>query len=115
MGNRNGAVLNIGLQVTYPDGSRRNNTVGRALGLLRQCRTITGRALRVLHWRVMESNTEPTLVVKINRGMSEGEAARLANLLHQDAIAQLAGKRTGLFGPRASAWGAFNRKFFLTF
>lgn len=115
MGNRTGAVLNIGLNVSYDGKLCRTITPGRALGLLRQCRTITGRALRVLHWRVIESNTEPTLVAKLNRGMSAGEAASLANLLHQDAIAQLAGKRTGLFGPRASEWGAFNRKFFLTF
>jgi len=66
----------------------------------------------------VESDTEATVVLTVTNGYSFTplaiRASNLALELQQDCIALYdpAGARTGLYGPRAAAWGDFNPEFF---
>lgn len=62
---------------------------------------------------IQHSDTEPTLVVEIARPLYASSAFAVADALRQDAIAQWDGRDGQLYGPNASAWGAFNPAFFL--
>lgn len=63
--------------------------------------------------RTVASASEPTLVVDINKPLTERDLYRLSEQLRQDAIAQKTGDANGvLAGPAAADWGDFNPAFF---
>jgi hypothetical protein len=62
---------------------------------------------------VHESNTEPTVVAKLDRPLTPEEAHALSVTLKQQAIAQLSDGEGGVHGPMAEAWSPFNPEFFL--
>jgi len=107
-------ILNIGLA--------RNGKPN--LGLIDVMRAIGNVSLvHVDHAVVLNSDTEPTVVVAVgvsadasDAGISVKDSVRvLACLLDQDCIAvfDTEGDVTGLYGPRSDAWGEFNPDYFL--
>jgi hypothetical protein len=64
--------------------------------------------------RVVQSDTEPTLVVAVESGTGYAGCYGIARYLGQDCIAAYAPvRREGhLIGPCADKWGAFNPEFF---
>lgn len=74
--------------------------------------------LTVVASKVVQSDTEPTLVLEVDYdGMLTGLGGRLQNLcdtLGQDCIALWMPERNRgeLVGPRAAEWGPFNPEFF---
>lgn len=61
------------------------------------------------------SDSEPTLVIKINGVLSKEQGDRLSEMLGQEAIAQRTDDEKGqLFGPMAEAWGPYNADLFVT-
>ncbi len=64
---------------------------------------------------IFTSDTEPTLVVKINGILSKEQGDRLSEMLGQEAIAQRTDDEKGqLFGPMAEKWGPYNPDYFVT-
>lgn len=92
------ALLNIGLNV----GDR-----VAALTPLDTLLAIRRFGRRALREAVVESDTEPTLVVEVDVPFSGHALYALATTLGQGAIAQWDGQRGILEGPRAAAWGAY--------
>jgi hypothetical protein len=104
-------ILNIGL--ARNDGAP-NNTVAQVL----QGMQYTG--LVYCTGQLLQSDTEPTLVVEVENTSGEDVSytvGQLAEMLGQDCIAVCelpAGPGCGLLaGPNADAWGEFNPEFFL--
>jgi hypothetical protein len=104
-------ILNIGL--ARNDGAP-NNTVAQVL------QDVQGMGLAYRTGRLLQSDTEPTLVIEAAAPRSGyawlPEAVHmLAQVLGQDCIAvfDTQGNDTGLYGPNAEAWGEFNPEFFL--
>jgi len=64
--------------------------------------------------RVIQSDTEPTLVAELRRPLTALAAHEIAAHLKQDAVAQWDGRDGQLYGPNATAWGEFDPAFFLT-
>lgn len=63
---------------------------------------------------VFDSDTEPTLVVKLKERLSGNIVERLARNLNQEAIAQRFDDGSGeLYGPKADEWRPFNADYFL--
>lgn len=61
------------------------------------------------------SDSEPTLVIKINGVLSQEQGDRLSEMLGQEAIAQRTDDEKGqLFGPMAEKWGPYNPDLFIT-
>lgn len=101
---RSEALVNVGLNVE--DGT----TITREDAE----RALAKRGVRILSSNVQTSDTEPTLVAKLSRPLSDVEANETATELRQQAIAQYTGEGKGaLHGPKASEWGDFNPEFFL--
>lgn len=72
--------------------------------------------VRVIRCTEKQSASEPTLVIEINRPLSDNEAYWVSVALGQEAIAQQTADGEGqLYGPKAEEWGPFNPDFFLTF
>ncbi len=64
--------------------------------------------------RIVQSNTEPTLVVRIDAPLNAAEAYALCAAFDQDCIAQSADGISGaLLGPNAAQWGSFNPSYFI--
>lgn len=109
-------VLNIGL--ARNDGQP-NHT---QLDVINE---LTRSGLPVQVCTIVQSNTEPTAVVRLQRsGVLRHSASSLRHtlhlvscFLHQDCIAMysasVAGTDGHLVGPKAKEWGEFNRAFFL--
>lgn len=71
---------------------------------------------KTYHYTLLQSDSEPTIVVRANHNGDVAACANwLAEELGQDCIAvfDTEGDLTGLYGPRAAAWGDFNPEFFL--
>lgn len=99
------ALVNIGLEAN--DGGAIQPT--HALAALR---AVGG--VKTLLARVMQSDSEPTLVAEIAPPLNATAAYAVADTLRQDCIAQWDGREGQLYGPNASAWGAFDPAFFVT-
>ena len=106
-------ILNIGLAGVLPRVDYRNRPMTPA-----EVAFDAVKALNFKTWSctLLQSDTEPTIVVSANH---TGDVAActnwLAEKLNQDCIAvfDTEGDKTGLYGPRAAAWGDFNPEFFL--
>jgi hypothetical protein len=98
------ATLNIGLDV--PGGGRLAEE--EVLGVLNR---IGAKPVRVVKH---QSDTEPTLVIELDRALKPDEADEVSRMLQQEAIAQVdeAG-RGDLFGPMADKWKPFNGDYFI--
>lgn len=99
------ATLNIGLNV----GDK-----AAALTPLDTLLAIRRFGRQPLRETLVESDTEPTLVVEVDVPFSGPALAALAATLRQDAVAQWDGRRGLLEGPSASSWGPFDPAFFFT-
>lgn len=99
------AILNIGLHVE----GKLTLTIFEVIPVV----NVTG--VTVLRWRILQSTTEPTLVVETNLPLQPHQGLAVALLLRQDCIAQWHNGVGELFGPKAEKWGPFNREFFLDF
>lgn len=107
-------ILNIG---------RRVDSTGTILPASHVYAALEAHHLVVLSSVHVQSDTEPTLVVEVERwhegiGVDAAQAAtigRLAESLQQDCIATWdpSEGRGLLLGPRADAWGEFNPEFFV--
>ena len=72
------------------------------------------RGAEILRWRVVESDSEPTLTAEI-RGDVDGEfLLALCDELSQDCIAVIDSLGGTLIGPKADEWGPFNPAYFFT-
>lgn len=100
-----GVVLNVGL--ADPKG-------GPPLTEEQVTKAIEGFGVRVVRSKRHQSDTEPTLVVRLSRELTPAEAHDLSAALGQEAIAQMVGHRGALHGPLKENWGAFNPDFFIT-
>jgi hypothetical protein len=97
-------TINIGLDI--PTGGK-----VKTLGALASVRAL---GVKITDHAVWDSNTEPTLVVQLDRPLTPEEGNSLSTELQQEAIAQRYEDGTGdLFGPKAEAWGPYNPDFFL--
>lgn len=97
-------TLNIGL----------NRNVGGAVRAADVLMWIIGSGRKVRAARVEQSNTEPTLVARVNAPLSDAEAYALCAAFDQDCIAQSADGISGeLLGPNARQWAPFNPAYFI--
>lgn len=105
-------ILNIGLARTGKND----------LNIFEVLNALTDEGLRVLRFESFPSDTETTVVAKVQFGTSATPQAaldsaiyRAAVALGQDCIAAFIPNRNAgrLIGPRAAAWGAFNPEFFI--
>lgn len=72
--------------------------------------------VRIIRCTEKQSASEPTLVVEIDRALTDNEAYWISVALGQDCIAQQTHDGEGqLHGPKADDWGPFNPDYFLTF
>lgn len=100
-------VLNIGLEVGQS---------GAYNGIAHTVEGLERLGLRIETLRVVESDTETTAVVEVNRESFVGlnQIYRLAQALGQEAIAVRLDDMGFLVGPQASKWGLFDpAQFFL--
>lgn len=97
------ATLNIGLNV--------GDKVA-ALTPLSVLAAIRWFGRQTLREAIVDSDTEPTLVVEVDVPFSGPSLAALSARLRQDAVAQWDGQRGLLAGPKAAAWGPFDPAFF---
>lgn len=64
---------------------------------------------------IKNSGTEPTMIVRLSKPLSEQDLMSLSKLLKQDAIPQLSNGVGIMSGPKAAKWGDFNPEYFLGF
>ena len=97
------AMVNIGMNVN--DGSTiSHEDIAAAL---------KEHGVDIVDSKVHQSNTEPTLVARLSRPLTDDEAHEVSEVLHQDAIAQMHNGQGELHGPRADAWKPFNPEYFM--
>lgn len=98
------AVLNIGLDI--PGGGR--IAPEEALAVLERA------GIKPVRSMVAQSDTEPTLVLELDRSLNPEQAHQVSTLLQQEAIAQVDEHGAGdLFGPGADKWKPFNGDYFI--
>ena len=100
-------VLNIGLEIGQS---------GAYNGIAHTVEGLERLGLRIATLKVVESNTETTAVVELDRASFVGlnQIYRLAQALDQEAIAVLLDGMGFLVGPQAAKWGLFDpAQFFL--
>lgn len=98
------ATLNIGLDI--PGGGRLAEE--EVLGVLQR---IGAKPVRVVKH---QSDTEPTLVIELDRSLAPEQAHEVSRMLQQEAIAQVDETGRGdLFGPGADKWKPFNGDYFI--
>lgn len=69
---------------------------------------------RVLNDSRQVSDSEPTMVIDLDRALTADEGDRLSRALDQEAVVQRNVDGSGeLFGPQASNWGPYNPSFFV--
>lgn len=98
-----GAVVNIGLAVKG----------GGEISLEEALSALGEMGVHAQAYDTRQSATEPTLIAWLDRALTPAEAHRLAVVLKQEAIAQVAGGVGELYGPNAAAWQPFNPAYFL--
>lgn len=96
-------MLNIGLKIG-DTGTLSREAAEHAVEAL---------GVHIIHSAVHASDTEPTLVVVMDRALSPPEAHALSAALYQEAIAQYDGDQGELYGPGAEKWRPFNPDYFL--
>lgn len=64
---------------------------------------------------IKNSGTEPTMIVRLSKPLSEVDLMALSKLLKQEAIPQLSNGQGIMIGPKAAKWGDFNPEYFLNF
>jgi hypothetical protein len=97
-------TLNIGL----------NRNVGGTVRAADVLMWIMSSARKVSAATIAQSDTEPTLVARIDAPLSDAEAYALCAAFDQDCIAQSADGISGaLLGPKSAEWGAFNPALFI--
>lgn len=64
---------------------------------------------------IKNSGTEPTMIVRLSKPLSEVDLMSLSKLLKQEAIPQLSNGKGIMAGPKAAKWGDFNPEYFLNF
>lgn len=98
------AVVNIGLDI--PGGGR--------LAPEEVLATLSRYNVRPVRSMLAQSDTEPTLVLELDRPLNADEATELSAVLRQEAIAQVDDRGNGdLFGPGADKWKPFNADYFI--
>lgn len=102
------ALLNVGMHISDENG-------GGKLTPQDVKDAVAERDAEVTHHEVHNSNTEPTMVARLNRPLEPDELHGLSARLRQDAIAQRTADGQGrLEGPKAEDWGgAYNPDYFL--
>lgn len=102
------ATINVGLSTAEVAGGGML-TPARVRRVLKQ---VTG--LDPLNDTRVTSQSEPTLVVDLERPLTAEEGDALSRELQQEAIAQRNVDGSGdLFGPQAENWGPYNPEFFM--
>lgn len=102
-------IINVGLA----RGTNGNIGFGTAL------RELTQAGFNITQYRLLPSDTEPTVVARATfnsaRGLLHTAAFCVSVLLDQDCVAlYLPAEDQGhLVGPRAAAWGEFNPEYFI--
>ena len=100
------ATINIGLNPSTKIG-------GKPIKPKEALDAVRGTGRKPLNVRRVVSQSEPTLVVDVDKPFDEASGTDLSALLRQDAIAQhLSGGEGSLFGPAAAEWGDFNPAMF---
>ena len=97
-----GTFLNVGLSTKEVRG---DGTFITKTDVLRALHAV---GVKVLKTDVHDSNTEPTAVVQIDRGMTVPELDALSAALYQQAIPQLHNGVGVMAGPEAENWGPFD-------
>lgn len=101
-------ILNIGL-----------NSASGVIPAEQARKVLRAYGFSILREALLESDTEPTLVVEVSTGFATTLAVlqllyQVSEELKQDCIAVYRGLTGGaLVGPRADAWGPFNPEYFL--
>lgn len=106
-------ILNIGLAGVLPRVDYRGRHMSAAEVAFDAVKALN---FKTCHYALLQSDTEPTIVVRANHNGDVAACTNwLAEKLNQDCIAvfDIEGDLTGLYGPRAAAWGDFNPEFFL--
>lgn len=100
-------TLNIGLSTTELRG-------GGELSRARVMRVLRRAGVNVLADSRHVSDSEPTLVVDLDRPLTAEEGSEVSAALDQEAIVQRSVDGTGeLFGPQAENWGPYNPAYFV--
>lgn len=98
------ATINIGLDVSD----------GRKIAREEALAAVLETGAKALSVRVERSETEDTLIVRLDRALTPDEAFKLSEDLHQEAIAIKYADGSGeLFGPMAEKWRPFNNAYFI--
>lgn len=98
-------LMNIGLAVN--DGSKITPETAKA--------AVEKLGAQIISEQVRQSNTEPTLILKLSRPLTPEEANKLSVSLKQEAVAQRVDGVGEIYGPQAENWRPFNPDYFLTF
>ena len=99
------ATINIGLH------KNTGGAIPATLALL----TLRQWGATVESWKVLESDSEPTLVAELRVDMGAYSLESISAELSQDCIAYVDSQGRGaLYGDKADAWGPFNPAYFLT-
>jgi len=102
---RRPATINIGLDING----------GEKLAPEEALAAIQRYGVRPISAKIAQSDTEPTLVVELDRALKPDEANELSAALRQEAIAQVDETGAGdLYGPMADKWKPFNGDYFIT-
>lgn len=116
-------ILNVGLDgvpvngESFTNGARNPRRVEQLMEVVHAARRL---GFEVIETRMLQSDTEPTAVMRVTRPNADLSYARdaiyrLAAQLNQEAIAAYsAGHSQGwLLGPAAHNWGSFNPELFI--
>lgn len=102
------AMLNIGLNWTDKGGAERQHDLNTAINAL------TERGVKVLQTSTVQSDSEPTLVVRclVDRDCYDVYAASAELSQYCIAVWSIEDQRGLLIGPDADKWGAFDPDYF---
>lgn len=97
-------ILNVGL----------HSNKGGNISVTRALRELRANAVDVASYRVIQSDSEPTLVAELVRPVGPATLYFVSESLEQDCVAYVDSKGGALHGPLASNWGEFNPHYFFT-
>lgn len=109
-------ILNIGLdgihaEASFTNGVRNPDAIARSLTAVQTARRL---GFKILQSKLLQSDTEPTVVARVEVANANWQVAELAQKLNQDCIAVWSEReqRGALIGDKAATWGEFNPEFF---